>query len=353
MKTWVIEIWKSGGLGIRASFVFGFASLASWMPLFNVWLEDTGLSGSEIGFIAAIPWGVMLVVQPAWGVIADKYGKIKCLKFATVLATVFLAFMPFLGFNVATIVTGILVLSIFNTPILPLLDSVALEHVDQTKNTSYSNIRFWGAPGYGIGAVVTGQLIPFYGVEVAFITSSIFLVLMLISVWGFPSTTSIGSLDIEFKDLNNLLTRKLLLIFLIVILIVSIGQSAIWFYLTLYMRQLGASPETTGLALGVQALSELPFYFVAAWLLHRFPARYVVLMAMVGTVIRLFLYSMNSNPELVIFIESMNGITWTLLWVSSVELVNEMVPVAWRTRLPDNRCYGPLILERELSWEIS
>ena len=27
----------------------------------------------------------------------------------------------------------------------------------------------------------------------------------------------------------------------------------------------------------------------------------------------------------------MNGITWTLLWIASVEFVNEMVPPQWRT----------------------
>ncbi|MBE0655009.1 MAG: MFS transporter, partial [Bacteroidales bacterium] len=30
-------------------------------------------------------------------------------------------------------------------------------------------------------------------------------------------------------------------------------------------------------------------------------------------------------------IETMNGITWTLLWLASVEFVNDIVPAKWRT----------------------
>jgi PPP family 3-phenylpropionic acid transporter len=57
----------------------------------------------------------------------------------------------------------------------------------------------------------------------------------------------------------------------------------------------------------------------------------VVLIAIVGTSLRMFLYSINTLPNNVILIEMMNGITWTLLWIASVEFVNETIPVKWRS----------------------
>ena len=60
-------------------------------------------------------------------------------------------------------------------------------------------------------------------------------------------------------------------------------------------------------------------------------AEKVLFIAIIATVIRLFLYSINHNPNLVIFIETMNGMTWTLLWIASVEYVNSRVPARWRT----------------------
>jgi len=97
------------------------------------------------------------------------------------------------------------------------------------------------------------------------------------------------------------------------------------------MREIGASPETTGFAIGMDGISELPFYFIAAWLLQRLVPGKVVLIAIFATALRLFFYSVNNNPNLVILIESMNGLTWTLLWVSAVEFVNNIVPAKWRT----------------------
>jgi len=70
----IVSLARSENNPLRAAFLFGFASLSSWMPIFNVWLEDCGLKGSQIGFIAAIPWITMLFVQPLWGIFADKCG---------------------------------------------------------------------------------------------------------------------------------------------------------------------------------------------------------------------------------------------------------------------------------------
>jgi len=113
--------------------------------------------------------------------------------------------------------------------------------------------------------------------------------------------------------------------------VVSIGQSAITFFLSLYMSQIKASPEITGFAIGMEGISELPFYFIAAWLLRKMAPGKIVFIAIMATSIRLFLYSVNNTPNFVILIESMNGLTWTLLWVSSVEFVNSLIPAKWRT----------------------
>lgn len=336
MKNSLISISKlirSPNNPVRAAYVFGFASLSSWMPLFNVWLEDAGLDGIRIGTIAAIPWAVMLILQPLWGIVADRYGKLLCLKISAFAALLLFAAMPLTGGSILQIAILTFLISVFNTPILPLLDSLALDYVDASSGgISYSNIRFWGAPGYGLGALVTGWLIPVLGIHVAFFSASAFLVLFLLAARKLISGQgNHKSMDISFKDLNHVITGRSLLLFLLVIFIVSIGQSAITFFLTLYMRQIGASPEITGTAISIQAFGELPWYFIAGWLLLRTRPERVVLIAIFGTALRLFFYSINSIPNVVLLIEPMNGITWTLLWIASVEYVNEIVPVVWRT----------------------
>lgn len=317
---------------LRAAFVFGFASLSSWIPMFNLWLETNGLSGIQIGVIAAIPWLLMLVIQPFWGMLADKYGKILCLKISLIGALLLFILFPFVKSGVVLIAGMTILLSLFNTPVLPFLDSIALDQVESKQINSYSTIRFWGAIGYALGASFTGWLISIIGVQAAFFSSGGFLLLCYLSALKIINVEKEASaVDVEFKYLGKIISNKILLIFLFIVVIVSISQSAITFFVALYMKQIGASSETTGMAIGMEGISELPFYFIAAWLLQRMAPGKVVFMAIIATAVRLFLYSINNNPNLVIFIEAMNGMTWTLLWVSSVEFVNSLVPAKFRT----------------------
>ena len=328
----IITLARSENNPLRAAFLFGFASLSSWMPVFNMWLEDCGLKGTQIGYVAAIPWITMLIVQPLWGIFADKYGKLRSFRISVITAILIFSLFPFIGSGIVPIALMTLTLALFNNPVLPLLDSMALDHIDERQNISYSNIRFWGAPGYGLGAVLTGWLIPVFGIKVAFFTAALFLVLALLSLqWFAPAKVKRKGIDLEFKNLAHILPDKILLVFLFVIIVVSIGQSAITFFLSLYMREIGASSRIIGTAIGVQGFSELPFYFIGAWLLYRMKPEIVVTIAIFATAIRLFLYSINSNPNLVIFIETMNGMTWTLLWIASVEYINKLIPAKWRT----------------------
>ncbi|NJO68863.1 MAG: MFS transporter [Bacteroidetes bacterium] len=145
---------------IRAAFLFSFASLASWMPMLNLWLETKGLTGVQIGMVAAIPWLLMLFIQPFWGVLADRYGKLVCFRISLIGASVLFLAFPFASTSIGLIAFMTVALSLFNTPVLPLLDSIALDHVESRKINSYSTIRFWGALGYALGASLTGWLIP-------------------------------------------------------------------------------------------------------------------------------------------------------------------------------------------------
>lgn len=313
-------------------FLLSFASLGSWMPSLSLWLEDEGMPGAVMGWLAAIPWLVMLVVQPFWGILADRAGKMRCFHIAILAAAALFALLPLAAKG--TVLTGIMILlfSLFQTPVLPLLDSLTLDHAAQHPGISYSSLRFWGAPGFGLGAWLAGMLTPTYGSSVIFYLSALFLLLAWLPARKFAVVPpSVAAADLSFKELGRTLSNRVLLIFLGVVMLVSVAQSVSSFFLTVYMREIGASPNVTGTAIGIQALSELPFYFIAAWLLRRMAPGKVLIIAIFGTSLRLLLYYLNSNPYAVIGIETLNGVTWTLLWLACVEFVNAQVPAQWRT----------------------
>lgn len=302
------------------------------MPLFNLWLEDKGMNGAYIGYIASIPWIVMLIVQPLWGLLADRSGKLKCFKISIIFSAFIFIILPFVSFGKISIALMTLLFAIFQTPVLPLLDSLTLDHTTGNSSVSYSSLRFWGAPGFASGAFLTGFLIPYFSSGIVFTLSGIFLVITFFVAQSFEhSKKNFQEPDIQFSQIREALKSRNLIMFLFVIMLASVAQSASSFYLSVYMREIGASSTITGAAIGVQGLSELPFYFIAAWLLRKTSALNIVMISIFGTAIRLFLYYINHQPFLVIGIETLNGVTWTLLWIASVEFVNEQVPSSWRS----------------------
>jgi len=301
------------------------------LPIFNLWLENSGLSGLQIGFVATVPWVVMLIIQPLWGILGDRMGKLVCFRIALIFAALLFALFPLVATDKISVVVMTILFSLFQTPVLPLLDSLTLEYHAEDKLPSYSTIRFWGAPGFGIGALLTGFLMSTTGSDIAFYLCSAFLLGSFTFSFSLASVKSFAaSEEVTFKGAGKVLQSGALLKFLLIIMIVSIAQSSSTFFMAVYMKEISASPLVTGYALAVQAASELPFYFVASWLLRKTTAEKILLIAVFGTSIRLMLYYFTGNPNLVIAIELLNGVTWTLLWIASVEFVNKNVPPAWR-----------------------
>lgn len=315
----------------RIVFLLSFASLGSWMPILSLWLEDQGIRGSAMGCLSAIPWLVMLAVQPLWGILADRTGKMRCFCGTTLAAAALFALFPLLAKGTALTGGMILLFAIFQTPVLPLLDSITLDHAAHHPGISYSSLRFWGAPGFGLGAWLTGMLTTHYGTGIAFYLSALFLFLAWWPARGLSAPSAAPAAALSFRELGRTLGNKTLLLFLGVVTLVSVAQSASSFFLTVYMRETGASPVVTGTAIGVQALSELPFYFIGALLLRKMAPGKVLVIAIAGTVLRLLLYYINNNPAAVVGIETLNGVTWTLLWLACVEFVNAAVPPQWRS----------------------
>lgn len=301
------------------------------MPTFTVWLEDQGLSKSRIGYVSAIPWLVMLIIQPVWGVVADRIGKKKCFIITTLVAVLVFTLIPAAGKNMGMIIGITIAFALFNTPVLPLLDSITLDLAAGGQIRSYSTFRFWGAPGFAAGALLASWLTAIWNIDMIFYLSALFLLLMWLMLAALEVTPSSSAGEFSIKGIEHLMKDGLLMTFLAVIVIVSVAQSSSSFFLTVYLREIGSTPAVTGTALGVQSISELPFYFLAAWLLKKTSAGKVVLIAVFGTVLRLLLYSLNQRAAWVIGIETMNGVTWTLLWIASVDYVDKRVPAAWRT----------------------
>jgi PPP family 3-phenylpropionic acid transporter len=269
---------------------------------------------------------MMFVVQPFYGFLADRFGFKRSLLIASLLASISYLFY-WIGDEFYWILLSTFLMSIFYNTIQPLLDSLSLKLVETDKQFSYGSLRVAGALGWSITGLIIGQVIDQFDIQYIFLVSSIsmalFFLFALLMKNDSAGKTAIETLSI--KGASRLILNKQLVVLLIVVLLVSIAGTSIWNFYSLYMKANGASATLVGYGLSLQGLFEIPFFYFSARIIARIGIRVALLITVVATAVRLFLYSVITLPELALPIELLHGISWSLFWVVCVELVYSLV----------------------------
>jgi len=316
---------------LRILYFLAFCSTAAWLPILADHFKQKGMSGIEIGILMSVTPFMMFLVQPVYGLLADRLGYKKCLVFSSILASIsFLFYLIDGGFIYLLLVTALM--SVFYNTIQPLLDSLSLRLVQKDPKFSYGTLRIAGAAGWAFTGIITGYLIDKIDTSVIFIISSISLFLtFLVSITLEPDTEKpIGQADQSYKNIGQVLANKTLLFLLLAVALISAGASTIWYFYSIYIKEIGGSSQLVGYGLSLQGLCELPLFYLSARIILRFGIKTTLLITVFTTAFRLLLYSLVNNPKAAIAIELLHGISWSLFWVVCVEYVNKLVAIEWR-----------------------
>jgi MFS transporter, PPP family, 3-phenylpropionic acid transporter len=322
----ISEAWK-----LRILYFLVFCCTASWLPVIADYLKDRGLNGIQTGVILAITPLMMFLVQPIYGMLADRLGYKQCLLFSTILAAISYALYLFNGgFWYLFIVT--VSMAMFYNTIQPILDSLSLKLVQTNSKFSYGTLRIAGAAGWAFTGIITGQVIDSVNTTAIFIISAISMLLTFIFAFTLATDNEKGA-TIEkqsFKNIKSILSNGPLVFLLFGVFLISAGTSTIWYFYSMYMKQNGASASLVGYGLSLQGLCELPLFYFSARIISKWGMKNTLLFTIAATVLRMLLYSVVKNPQLALFIEVLHGISWSLFWVVCVEYVNGMVREDWR-----------------------
>lgn len=316
---------------LRILYFLVFSCTASWLPLFADYCKDKGLSGIEIGVIISIVPLMMFLVQPFYGMLADRLGYKKCFLLSSLLAALSYVFYLFDGDFVYLIVITVF-MALFYNALQPLLDSFALKLVQKNPKFSYGTLRIAGAAGWAFTGIITGQLIDAINTTVIFIISAISMALVFIFSFLLKQDNekiSAGSSQ-SFKRAGEIFQNKTLIFLLICVFLISACTSPIWYFYSIYMKENGASASLVGYGLSFQGLCELPMFYLSAKIIRRLGIKTTLLVTVLASVIRMLLYASVKNPTAAIFIEVLHGISWSLFWVVCVEYVNKLVREDWR-----------------------
>jgi PPP family 3-phenylpropionic acid transporter len=301
-----------------------YGAISILFPFLALFYQSQGLTGGQIGLLAAISPIISFFGAPLWTGVADATRRHKLVTMLSTLGVVIITFI----FPVVASFSGLLLMiclyALFNAPTGSLVDSAVLALLGDRKER-YGRIRLWGTVGYGIVAPFAGSLIGRLGLKWAFWGYAILMLggLLVITRIPFHQRASNGSFR---GGMRVLFANQSWMLFLVMVFIAGIGMATINNYLFVYMQSLGASKTLMGFALTVSTLSEIPALFFSDRLLRRFGARGMLVIAMATIGLRLVCYSLTTQPWIVLVIQLCHGLTFAAIYTAGVHFAGQIAP---------------------------
>lgn len=307
-----------------AVYFFYYAAMAGLFPFLVLHYQQLGLSGRQIGLLAGIPPGLILVGAALWGAVADatqRHRLVLVLAFAGTMASVALLSATS---TFAWLILVVAVLALCQAPIMPIVDNSVMELLGDLRSR-YGRVRLWGAVGWGAAGPVAGHLVERFDLSWSF---GFFLVAMAVCLtFAAGLRVSHAQLAGGFRHgLRTLVGHRQWLVFLFIAFASGAGLTVVHHFLFLYLEQIGASRSLMGWALTIGTVSEMAVFFYADRLLARWGRRRLIILSVLAGAVRVAAYSVIDVPELALVFQLLHGPSFALMWVAGVSTAHALAP---------------------------
>ncbi len=321
---------RSQEISLASACALLFAAIAPIVGYLNLYLQRRGLSDVQIGTTVALMSLVSIIAPPLWGYLSDRWNDrripiaIASLGSAIVFVAYFWASFP----SVLIVAT---LFAFFNTPLIPLLDALVLEHLGRNKER-YGRIRAWGSWAFIammalFGAVLKGgetaeSLIPP-------LFSFIFLRFLFTAIsFSLPRNGGGGKMgNGDWKEVGNLFADKDWLAFLAVSLLSMVSTSVFYTFFPLYLNRAGVSDNWQGYFWVIAVLAEVSFMaWLSETLTKRIGLKGVLLLGIAGRALRFGAYAFPLSFPTLIALQTLHSLTFAAVHTASVTWVGVKAP---------------------------
>lgn len=324
-------------------------------PYLPVLFSSCKMASSTLGILYCVRTIVSIIFNFIITAYADRASKHRLVAKVCIYSTILCSLLFYLAtisapsFSDNQFALGILfgvpfiLVAIARSPLLALENNAIMNHLSALgKREEFGRIRLYGALGFGIANGAMGFFIGKFDVKYI---SLIFACAMLInaafanSLYGitkkekeedkekkYCNSKNSESVPGFFDSLKLMFRENGFISFAFVLVVMGYTHTVFSEFVTLFIND---DPDTTPTIFawtGLAAMAgELPFFFFSNVLLRKFGPAAVILAAQGGTVLRLVGYGMLHGNAL-IAPQLLHGITFSLMWSSSVVYVDSLAP---------------------------
>jgi PPP family 3-phenylpropionic acid transporter len=315
---------------LRLLYFLYYGGVGAFLPYFAPYLRGLGFSGGQIGLVQMLSPVIAPAAAIGWAALADRTGAPeRALQAATTISLAAALVLPLAGTPLA--VAGVVaLLAVGDRAVVPLLDTLTLDHVRSTPGASYGPIRLAGSLGFLGASLALGLLLSARGDRPADVAVPL-TVLLLVAGYAATARTLPHAPPPEgprpgWRDLAGLARDPRLMFFLATCALHWLSTAPFHLLFGVHVRDLGLPASVTGLGMAVGVVAEVLVLFLSPRLEGRFPLRALFAAAFAGSALRWALLWRAEGAVALVTLQALHGLTFGLFWAAAVQAMSALVP---------------------------
>lgn len=309
---------------ISLYYLFVFFGFGALYPMMGLYFDDIGLTGSQIGMIMSIGPIVAIMAQPIWGMLSDRTQKPKLILTLTTVIAGTTGLLFFASNWYIYLLLAAAFLSIFQSAVVPISDSLAMSYVKKS-GIEYGSLRLWGAIGFAVAVWFAGLVIEVTFTGVIFIIFAVALWLSAIFAHQMPSDAEPIRVDLR-AGLARLVKIPAFVIFLMSTFMIFGAINANNFYFGIYYVSIGGTVAGVGLVFLIAAGSEAPFMRIVGSFIRRFGLINILIFAAILSAARWLFFYFEPSTGWVLAVSIVQGISVGFYIPAAIQLVRDLTP---------------------------
>jgi len=307
----------------QALYCFYYMALGAYIPFINLYYERLGLSGVQIGILAALPVLITATITFLWAAIADAFRLHRIILQMAFLLAAFVVYLLSQAKHFVALIPWVFAYAIVTSPINPLLDSNALE-VAKEHERSYGRLRVWGSVGWAVSTWLVGLVIEARSIRWFFYSYIVLITIAFLFSLFQPARKLVQRSSLK-HGLRELF-RVDFILFLVSAFLLTTASGGVNSFFSLYLNQIGATAGQIGFSWALAAVSELPVMIFSAVMLKRIGAEGLLILASLVFIVRWLLYSVIDVPLWALLVQLLHGLSFAAFLVGGVTYVSERTP---------------------------
>lgn len=309
----------------RALFFTVYALIGIMFPFFVLHLKnDIGLSGREISYVTGIGGVTVILFQQLWGYIGDVVISKKRLVLLTILGSGLLflwmgqmrSFWPLLGVAFLFHITF--------SAINQLMHGFLFMH--QGGEARFGPIRAYASLGFIAANVGVGQVSDSFTAGDLDFIFPVFLGVCVFSALLLALIPEVAAPPVErpsfFQVQMHFVSRPGVRLFLLMVFFYQGAHTLSYTMQSVLLAEMGAENTVVAFCYSAAAILELPIFFAATRLRHRFGDTRLLLFAAAVQTVRWLLVWQAQTPGEVIAISMSHAVTFGLFYAAAVGYIN-------------------------------